>query len=84
VNAVAPQPTTNRGFTAALARVLRRPAVVPLPSFVVRAVFGEMGEELLLSGQAVLPARLQELKFRWRAPALEQALARELGACPRS
>lgn len=84
LNAVAPDPTTNRGFTATLARVLRRPAVVPLPSFVVRAVFGEMGEELLLSGQAVLPARLQALKFQWRAPALEQALARELGACPRS
>jgi uncharacterized protein (TIGR01777 family) len=84
VNAVAPAPTTNRGFTAALARVLRRPAVVPLPGFVVRAIFGEMGEELLLSGQAALPVRLQALGFRWRAPALEQALARELGACPRS
>ncbi|HEX5042938.1 MAG TPA: TIGR01777 family oxidoreductase [Candidatus Polarisedimenticolaceae bacterium] len=84
VNAVAPEPTTNRGFTAALARVLRRPAVVPLPAFVVRAVFGEMGEELLLSGQAVRPARLESMGFRWRAPALEQALARELGAWPRS
>ncbi|HET9298709.1 MAG TPA: TIGR01777 family oxidoreductase, partial [Candidatus Polarisedimenticolaceae bacterium] len=84
VNAVAPEPTTNRRFTAALARVLRRPAVVPLPGFVVRAVFGEMGEELLLSGQAVRPARLQTLGFRWRTPALEQALAWELGACPRS
>ena len=84
VNAVAPEPTTNRSFTAALARVLRRPAVVPLPAFVVRTLFGEMGEELLLSGQAVRPARLQALGFRWRAPALEQALAGELGACPRS
>ncbi len=84
VNAVAPEPITNRRFTVALARVLRRPAVLPLPGFVVRAAFGEMGEELLLSGQAVLPARLQTLGFRWRAPALEQALAWELGACPRS
>jgi uncharacterized protein (TIGR01777 family) len=84
LNAVAPEPTTNRGFTSALARVLRRPAVVPLPAFVVRAVFGEMGQQLLLSGQAVRPARLQALGFRWRAPALEQALAGELGACPRS
>jgi len=84
VNAVAPAPTTNAGFTAALARVLRRPALVRLPTLVVRTIFGEMGEELLLSGQAVRPSRLTALGFRWRAPELEQALARELGTCPRS
>jgi len=84
LNAVAPEPTTNGRFTKALARVLRRPAVLPLPAPVVRTIFGEMGEELLLSGQSVLPARLRERGFRWRAPQLEQALGRELGAWPRS
>ena len=84
LNAVAPEPTTNGRFTGALARVLRRPAVLPLPAPVVRTIFGEMGEELLLSGQSVLPARLRERGFHWRAPQLEQALGRELGAWPRS
>ena len=84
VNVVAPQPTTNRDFTKALARVLRRPALLPLPAIAVRTIFGEMGEEVLLSGQGVLPGRLGERGFRWRTPQLEQALQRELGAWPRS
>jgi NAD dependent epimerase/dehydratase family enzyme len=84
LHAVAPRPLTNREFTATLARVLRRPAVMPLPAAVVRVLFGEMGEELLLSGQAVRPARLQARGFHWRAPELTQALERELGSWPRS
>lgn len=84
VNAVSPEPATSRTFAAALGRVLRRPAVLPLPAPVVRTIFGEMGEELLLSGQGVVPGRLQERGFGWRTPRLEQALARELGAWPRS
>ena len=84
VNAVAPEPTTNGGFTAALARVLRRPALLPLPAAAVRTIFGEMGNEVLLSGQGVLPGKLRERGFRWRTPQLEQALRRELGAWPRS
>jgi uncharacterized protein (TIGR01777 family) len=84
VNAVAPEPATSRTFAAALGRVLGRPAALPLPAPVVRTIFGEMGEELLLSGQRVLPGRLRERGFGWRTPGLEQALARELGAWPRS
>ena len=47
VNAVAPRPVTNREFTKVLGRVLGRPTVVPVPPFVVRLVFGEMGESVL-------------------------------------
>ncbi len=58
VNMVAPRPVTNAEFTEVLASVLRRPAILPLPAFVVKTVFGEMGEATLLSSQRVEPARL--------------------------
>jgi NAD dependent epimerase/dehydratase family enzyme len=79
VNAVAPDPRSNRDFGRALGRVLRRPAVAPLPAAVVSALFGEMGRELLLRGAFVQPRRLLEHGFRFDFPRLEQALAFELG-----
>ncbi|MDP4229495.1 MAG: TIGR01777 family oxidoreductase [Bacteroidota bacterium] len=74
VNAVAPNTVTNRTFVKTLARVLRRPALFPLPSFIVKIIFGEMGEELLLFGQRVLPARLNESGFEFEHKELEPAL----------
>jgi uncharacterized protein len=58
VNMVAPKPLTNAEFTATLASVLRRPAIFPLPAFVVKTIFGEMGDATLLASQRVEPARL--------------------------
>jgi uncharacterized protein len=74
VNAVAPQPVTNRVFTETLGRVLARPTFVPVPRFVVRLVLGELGEAVLLAGQRVLPARLLATRFPFRCPDLEAAL----------
>ena len=79
VNAVAPSPVTNAEFTRALARVLRRPAVAPLPAFAARLAFGEMADALLLAGQRVLPARLQASGYAFRFPDLEGALVHLLG-----
>lgn len=79
VNAVAPQPVQNREFAQTLGRVLGRPAIVPFPAFAVRALFGEMGEELLLSSTRVIPHRLQEAGFTFRFPTLEPALQHLLG-----
>ncbi len=79
VNAVAPQPVPNREFVQTLARVLGRPALVPFPAFAVRTLFGEMGEELLLSSTRVIPHRLQEAGFTFRFPELEPALRHLLG-----
>ena len=78
-NVVAPRAATNREFTHALAAVLRRPAFAPVPGIAIRALFGEMGEQLILKGQAVIPARLTELGFRWLEPTLDGALRWELG-----
>jgi NAD dependent epimerase/dehydratase family enzyme len=79
VNAVAPDPRSNADFGRALGRVLRRPAIAPLPAPMVSLLFGEMGRELLLRGSFVQPRRLLERGFRFEHPRLEQALAFELG-----
>ncbi|MEE8434005.1 MAG: TIGR01777 family oxidoreductase [bacterium] len=79
VNAVAPEPPTNREFTRALGRVLKRPTVLPVLAPVVRLLFGEMGQSLLLEGQRVVPARLLAMEFPYLFPTLEAALRDELG-----
>ncbi|MCX5662319.1 MAG: TIGR01777 family oxidoreductase [Planctomycetota bacterium] len=79
VNAVSPHPVTNREFTRALGRVLRRPTILPLPGFVARLALGAAADELLLASARVVPARLLADGFQFRDPGLEPALARMLG-----
>jgi len=79
VNAVAPNPVTNREFTRTLAKILRRPAFVPLPAFAARLALGEMANELLLASARVAPARLLEAGFEFGFPRLEDALGALLG-----
>lgn len=74
VNGVAPNPVTNAEFTRILARVLRRPAFFPAPTFALRLALGEMADALLLSSQRVVPQRLKELGYSFRHPDLEAAL----------
>jgi uncharacterized protein len=78
VNNVAPNPVTNAEFTATLARVLRRPALLPVPAFAPRLVLGEAADEFLFFSQRALPVRLQETGYRFRFPELEQALRHTL------
>jgi uncharacterized protein (TIGR01777 family) len=73
-NASAPQPVTNAEFTRALARALRRPAVLPMPAAALKLLFGEMSELLLMSDRMV-PQRLLDEGFRFRYPELDAALA---------
>jgi hypothetical protein len=79
VNVTAPQPVTNREFTAALGRALGRPTWLPLPAGVVRLALGEMADELLLSSARVEPRRLQETQYPFRHPELAGALRHILG-----
>ncbi len=74
VNAVSPHPVTNREFTKTLGKVLHRPTVFSMPAMVVKVVFGEMGEEVLLSSQRVKPAVLLDKGFRYGTPELQGAL----------
>ncbi len=79
VNAVAPGVVSNGVFTRTLGRVLGRPTPFPLPTPAVRLVFGQMGQELLLFGARVRPARLEQTGFRFFRPQLEEALRYCLG-----
>lgn len=78
VNATAPAPVTNAEFSAALARALGRPAFLRVPAFAVRTALGAMGQELLLSGARVLPARLLAAGFAFDDPRLEALFERTL------
>ena len=73
-NATAPTPVTNAEFSQTLARVLKRPALLPVPAFMLKLLLGELSD-LLLTGQRVLPANLVkagfEFKFATLAPALQ-------------
>jgi uncharacterized protein (TIGR01777 family) len=79
VNAVAPEPVTNAEFTATLARVLRRPAILPVPGAALSLVFGAMADETLLSSARVVPAKLLGAQFWFRHERLEEALRHVLG-----
>jgi uncharacterized protein (TIGR01777 family) len=79
VNVTAPTPVTNAQLVKALGRALHRPTVLPLPGFAVRAAFGQMGQEMLLEGQRVLPARLLDEGFAFAHPTVDEALAAALG-----
>ena len=80
VNNVAPHAVTNREFTKALGRVLRRPTLFPIPSFGLRVMFGrEMANELFLSSTRVVPNRLLDTGFTFQYPNLEDALRHVLG-----
>jgi uncharacterized protein (TIGR01777 family) len=79
VNAVAPNPVTNREFTKTLGRALGRPTIFPLPAFAARLVLGQMADELLLASARVVPARLLASGFEFKYPELLGALRHELG-----
>ena len=79
VNAVAPHPVTNEEWTQLLGKVLRRPAVLPMPAFAARAAFGEMADELLLSSTRVIPERLMAARHLFRFLEAETALRHLLG-----
>lgn len=79
MNAVSPEPATNAGFTMALAGVLHRPAVFPVPATLLRLVLGRMADETLLASTRAVPARLQAAGYVFRHPELEPALRHVLG-----
>ncbi len=76
VNLVGPRAVTNAEFTRTFADYLKRPAVVPTPLAPLNVIFGrELVRELLLGGQRVAPARLNEAGFEFRHKTLAEALS---------
>jgi uncharacterized protein (TIGR01777 family) len=78
VNATAPVPVTNREFSRALGRVLKRPAVLPVPGLALKILYGEMAE-IVTTGARAVPARALMLGYEHRHPDLDEALRSALG-----
>ena len=74
VNGTAPNPVSNKVFSSTLGRVLKRPAFLPMPAFVLKLLLGEMAEELLLSGQRVIPKKILAAGYEFQYADLEDAL----------
>lgn len=74
VNITSPYPVDQKTFAHALAKSLKRPLFFTTPAWVVKCLFGEMGEYLLLRGQYVIPKRLNDLGFKFSHPKIESAL----------
>lgn len=74
VNAVGPEPVRNADFTRTLARVVHRPAVLPVPAFALRLAFGEMADQAILASARVVPTVLQATGLQFMYPKLEPAL----------
>ncbi len=74
VNVCAPQEITNKDFTRAMSRVLKRPAFFKVPGLALKIIYCEVGN-MLLTGQRCVPAVLQKAGFEYRFPEIEKALA---------
>jgi hypothetical protein len=79
LNAVAPAPVRNRELTDTLARLLHRPAILPVPAAALKLLFGEMGDEAILGSTRAVPGRLSALDHHFRHPSVESAIVHLLG-----
>ena len=75
LNATAPHAVTNRDFAKALGAALHRPALLPMPALAVKLLFGEMGVELLLNGQNIVPSKALQTGYKFHYSELPEALA---------
>jgi uncharacterized protein len=79
VNLAGPEPATNAEFTAALAGVLHRPALLVVPAFALRAALGQLAEELVLTGPLAVPTVLLEHGYQFRHQTVADALSAAVG-----
>ncbi|MFT5701954.1 MAG: hypothetical protein ACI8ZB_004858 [Desulforhopalus sp.] len=79
VNIAAPEPVTNTQFMRTLAKVAKRPLLLPVPAALLKIVYGQMASEILLSGSHVSTKKLVDSGFQFRHPNLELALKKLLG-----
>lgn len=74
-NLVGPEPATSKDVTTELARALKRPHLIGLPTFAITALLGEAGRELLLSSQKISPRTLSVTGFTWKDETIASAIA---------
>jgi uncharacterized protein (TIGR01777 family) len=80
VNLAGPELVTNAEFTRALAGAVGRPAPFVAPAFLMRAVLGQLAEEMVLTGPRARPAALLDAGFQYRHPGITEALAAAIGS----
>lgn len=78
INLVTPNAVTNQAFSQQLSKQLSRPCLFPLPSFMVKVLFAEMGKELLLASTHVKPTKLVDAGFEFEYGLLEESLLKQL------
>ncbi len=74
INGTAPEPVTNKVFSKALGKAMKRPAFIPLPVFVLKTIFGQMADEIMLNGQKVLPKKSEENGYIFKYAKIDLAL----------
>lgn len=74
INGTAPEPVSNISFSKSLGQVLKRPAILPMPAFVIKLLMGQMGEELLLAGKRILPTKISLSGYVFKFSYLDKAL----------
>ncbi|HEX4979457.1 MAG TPA: TIGR01777 family oxidoreductase [Acidimicrobiales bacterium] len=80
MNATAPEPATNAEITRALARALRRPAVLPVPQFALSIVMGrEMTAEMVMAGQRALPEVAERAGHRFEHRTVDEGMRAAVG-----
>jgi len=75
INLTTPTPITQEIFAQAFGKALNRATFLTTPAWMLKSIYGQMAEELLLQGQSVTPTRLLEAGFIFSEPQIEQALA---------
>jgi uncharacterized protein len=75
INSTAPNPATNKEFSKALGRALNRPAIMPVPGFILDLKFGGEFGKVLRGGQRVMPRRALDLGYEFKHPDLDEAFA---------
>ncbi len=75
VNVTSPNPVTNEVFAEILGKVLRRPGIITIPAVVVKILMGQMGEELLLAGKKILPAKMLNAGYKFKYEKLYESLS---------
>jgi len=73
INASAPTPVTNKEFSKALGKALHRPAMAPVPGFMIKGMYGAMSQ-IVLTGVRMVPGRADELGYEFQHPDLDEAL----------
>jgi uncharacterized protein (TIGR01777 family) len=82
INLTTPNPVTNHDLAKLLGKKLKRPAILPVPSTIIKLAFGQMGQEIPLASTLARPDQLVKTGFTFSHPTLDTALNYLIGTVP--